>query len=68
MNILHEKSVNLTSCMSVVVFGDFCRFKPVSLSQLFLYRYKSTIFHSPNYSSCVQILNGSSRNTKSNNA
>ena len=41
MNNLHVKSIKLTSCVSVVVCGDFCRFKlalpsPLFLSLLFL--------------------------------
>ena len=37
MNILHVKSIKLlTSCVSVVVSGDFCRFKRALSSLLFL--------------------------------
>ena len=62
MNILHVKNL-LMPCVSVVVSGDFCRFKlalPSLLSMSFdisdlfifrnIYRCKSTIFRSPYYS------------------
>ena len=51
MNILHVKSITLTHIrVSVVVSGDFCRFKLALPSLLFLSKDESTIFRSRYYS------------------